>query len=70
MEVRIVIVGGRFAGLTLAQYLTRRINLDAVPSMAAHAYTLRTVGNGVVLGNGLIGRFEQADLEPDTVERQ
>jgi NADH:ubiquinone reductase (H+-translocating) len=46
------------------------VNLDAVPGMAAHAYTLRTVGDGVVLGNELIGRFEQAAVEPDAGERQ
>jgi NADH dehydrogenase len=46
------------------------VNLDAVPGMAAHAYTLRTVGDGVVLGNELIGRFEQAAVEPYPGERQ
>ena len=46
------------------------VNLDAVPGMAAHAYTLRTVGDGMVLGNELIGRFEQAAVEPDAGERQ
>jgi NADH dehydrogenase len=46
------------------------VNLDAVPGMAAHAYTLRTVGDGMVLGNEVIGRFEQAAVEPDAVERQ
>jgi NADH:quinone reductase (non-electrogenic) len=46
------------------------VNLDAVPGMAAHAYTLRTAGDGVVLGNELIGRFEQAAVEPDAGERR
>jgi NADH:ubiquinone reductase (H+-translocating) len=46
------------------------VDLDAVPGMAAHAYTLRTVGDGIVLGNELIGRFEQAAVEPDAIERQ
>jgi NADH:quinone reductase (non-electrogenic) len=46
------------------------VNLDAVPGMAAHAYTLRTVGDGMVLGNELIGRFEQAAVEPDAGERR
>lgn len=46
------------------------INLDVVPGMAAHAYTLRTVGDGLTLGNELIGRFEQAAVEPDDAERQ
>jgi NADH:quinone reductase (non-electrogenic) len=46
------------------------VNLNAVPGMAAHAYTLRTAGDGVVLGNEIIARFEQAAVEPDPVERQ
>lgn len=46
------------------------VNLDVVPGMAAHAYTLRTVGDGFVLGNELIGRFEQAAVEPEDAERQ
>ena len=46
------------------------INLDVVPGMAAHAYTLRTVGDGLTLGNEVIGRFEQAVVEPDGAERQ
>lgn len=46
------------------------VNRDVVPGMAAHAYTLRTVGDGLVLGNEVIGRFEQAAVEPEEVERQ
>ena len=46
------------------------VNLDVVPGMAAHAYTLRTVGDGMVLGNEVIARFEQAATEPDDAERQ
>jgi NADH dehydrogenase len=46
------------------------INLDVVPGMAAHAYTLRTVGDGFTLGNEVIARFEQAAVEPDDAERQ
>ena len=46
------------------------INLDVVPGMAAHAYTLRTVGDGMVLGNEVIARFEQAAVEPEDAERQ
>jgi NADH dehydrogenase len=46
------------------------VNLDAVPGMAAHAYTLRTVADGLVLGNEVIGRFEQAAVEPEGSERQ
>jgi NADH dehydrogenase len=46
------------------------VNLDVVPGMAAHAYTLRTVGDGMILGNEVIGRFEQAAVEPEAAERQ
>jgi NADH dehydrogenase len=46
------------------------VNLDVVPGMAAHAYTLRTVSDGIILGNEVIARFEEATAEPDEVERQ
>ena len=46
------------------------VNLDEVPGMAAHAYTLRTVGDGMILGNEVIARFEQAAVEPEDAERQ
>jgi NADH dehydrogenase len=46
------------------------VNLDVVPGMAAHAYTLRTVGDGMILGNEVIARFEQAAAQPDDAERQ
>ena len=46
------------------------VNLDVVPGMAAHARTLRTVGDSLVLGNEVIARFEQAAVEPDEAERQ
>jgi NADH:ubiquinone reductase (H+-translocating) len=46
------------------------VNLDEVPGMAAHAYTLRTVSDGLILGNEVIARFEQATVEPEDAERQ
>ena len=46
------------------------VNLDIIPGMAAHAYTLRTVADGMVLGNEVIGRFEQAAAEADDAERR
>ena len=46
------------------------VNLNAVPGMAAHAYTLRTAFDGVILGNEIIGRFEQAAVEHEAAERQ
>jgi CBS domain-containing protein len=46
------------------------VNLDVIPGMAAHAYTLRTVADGMILGNEVIARFEQAAVEPDDAERE
>jgi NADH:ubiquinone reductase (H+-translocating) len=46
------------------------VNLDVVPGMAAHAFTLRTVGDGFNLGNEIITRFEQAAAEPSDAERE
>ena len=46
------------------------VNLDVVPGMAAHAYTLRTVSDGMILGNEVIARFEQAAAETDEAERE
>jgi NADH dehydrogenase len=46
------------------------VNLDVVPGMAAHAYTLRAVGDAMILGNEVIARFEQAAVEPEAAERQ
>jgi len=46
------------------------VNLDVVPGMAAHAYILRSEGDAMVLGNEVIGRFEQAAVEPEEDERQ
>jgi NADH dehydrogenase len=46
------------------------VNLDVVPGMAAHACTLRTVSDGIILGNEVIARFEEAAAEPDEAERQ
>lgn len=46
------------------------VNLDEVPGMAAHAHTLRTVGDGFILGNEIITRFEQAAAEPNDAERE
>ena len=46
------------------------VNLDVVPGMAAYAYTLRTVADGMTLGNEVIARFEQAAAEPDDAERE
>jgi NADH:ubiquinone reductase (H+-translocating) len=46
------------------------VNLDVVPGMAAHAFTLRDVSDGMTLGNEIIARFEQAAVESDEAERQ
>jgi NADH:ubiquinone reductase (H+-translocating) len=64
---------GKIATLSYAHLVLAcgsEINLDVVPGMAAHAYTLRTVGDGLTLGNEVIARFEQAAVEPDDAERQ
>jgi NADH dehydrogenase len=72
-EVEFIRPDGKAATLSYTQLVLAcgsAVNLDSVPGMAAHAYTLRTVGDGVVLGNELIGPFEQAAVEPDAAERQ
>jgi NADH:ubiquinone reductase (H+-translocating) len=46
------------------------VNLDVIPGMAAYAHTLRTVADGMTLGNEVIARFEQAAAEPDDAERE
>ena len=72
-EVEYTRPDGRTATLSYAHLVLAcgsDINLDIVPGMAAHAYALRTVSDGMVLGNEVIGRFEQAAVEPDEAERQ
>jgi NADH:ubiquinone reductase (H+-translocating) len=72
-EVEYTRPDGKIATLSYAHLVLAcgsEINLDVVPGMAAHAYTLRTVGDGVTLGNEVIARFEQAAVEPDDAERQ
>jgi NADH:ubiquinone reductase (H+-translocating) len=64
---------GRIATLPYAHLVLAcgsGVNLDEVPGMAAHAHTLRTIGDGFSLGNEVITRFEQAAAEPDEAERQ
>jgi NADH:ubiquinone reductase (H+-translocating) len=72
-EVEYIRSDGKRATLSYAHLVLAcgsDVNLDVVPGMAAHAYTLRTVGDGMVLGNEVIGRFEQAAVEPEDGERQ
>ncbi|HTF62542.1 MAG TPA: FAD-dependent oxidoreductase, partial [Edaphobacter sp.] len=72
-EVEYTRLDGKRATLSYAHLVLAcgsDVNLDVVPGMAAHAYTLRTVGDGMVLGNEVIGRFEQAAVEPEDGERQ
>jgi NADH:ubiquinone reductase (H+-translocating) len=72
-EVEYTRPNGKIATLSYAHLILAcgsGVNLDVVPGMAAHAYTLRTVGDGMVLGNEVITRFEQAAVEPDDAERQ
>jgi NADH:ubiquinone reductase (H+-translocating) len=72
-EVEYTRPDGKIATLSYAHLVLAcgsEINLDVVPGMAAHAHTLRTVGDGLTLGNEVIGRFEQAVVEPEDAERQ
>ena len=72
-EVEYTRPDGKIATLSYAHLVLAcgsGVNLDEVPGMAAHAYTLRTVADGVTLGNEVIARFEQAAVEPDDTERQ
>ena len=41
------------------------VNLSEIPGMAAHALPLKSIQDAFTLGNALIGRFEQAAIEPD-----
>jgi hypothetical protein len=59
-EVEYTRPDGKIATLSYAHLVLAcgsEINLDVVPGMAAHAYTLRTVGDGLTLGNEVIARF-------------
>ena len=72
-EVEYTQPDGKTATLSYSQLVLAcgsAVNLNAVPGMAAHAFTLRTAGDGVILGNEIIGRFEQAAVEPEGAERQ
>ena len=72
-EVEYTRPDGKIATLSYAHLVLAcgsEINLNVVPGMAAHGYTLRTVGDGLTLGNEVIARFEQAAVEPDEAERQ
>jgi NADH:ubiquinone reductase (H+-translocating) len=45
-------------------------NLEAVPGLSAHSFSLKTVGDAIQLGNEVIARFEQAASEPDVEEQK
>ena len=72
-EIEYIRPDGKIATLSYAHLVLAcgsAVNLDVVPGMAAHAYTLRTVADGLILGNEVIARFEQAAVEPEDAERQ
>ena len=72
-EVEYIRPDGKIATLSYTHLVLAcgsAVNLDEVPGMAAHAFTLRTVGDGFTLGNEVIARFEQAAVEPEDGERQ
>ncbi len=41
------------------------VNLSEIPGMAAHALPLKSIQDAFTLGNAMIGKFEQAAIEPD-----
>jgi NADH dehydrogenase len=45
-------------------------NLAAIPGLAARGYPLKTVVDAMVMGNDLIGNFEEAAVESDAAERR
>lgn len=45
-------------------------NLEAVPGLSAHSFSLKTVGDAIELSNEVIACFEQAASEPDAEEQQ
>jgi NADH:ubiquinone reductase (H+-translocating) len=72
-EVEYTRPDGRTATLSYAHLVLAcgsDVNLDVIPGMGAYAYTLRTVADGMTLGNEVITRFEQAVAEPDDAERE
>jgi NADH:ubiquinone reductase (H+-translocating) len=72
-EVEYTLPDGKRATLSYAHLVLAcgsDVNLDVVPGMASHAYTLRTVGDAMILGNEVIAHFEQAAVEPEAAERQ
>jgi NADH:ubiquinone reductase (H+-translocating) len=72
-EVEYIRPDGKIATLSYTHLVLAcgsNVNLDVLPGMAAHGHTLRTVGDGLNLGNEIIARFEQAAVEPEEAERQ
>ena len=72
-EVEYTRPDGQTANLSYAHLILAcgsDVNLNVVPGMAANAYTLRTVADGMTLGNEVIAHFEQAATEPDGPERE
>lgn len=47
-----------------------RSHFFGVPGAAEHAFALRTLEQGILLRNQILGRFEQAEHEPDPRRRQ
>jgi NADH dehydrogenase len=45
-------------------------NMEEIPGLASRGYTLKTVIDAIVMGNDLIGNFEDAATEPDAEARQ
>src|SRR6266508_4004187 len=74
----IVIIGGGFAGTTLARELDEhvvlafgnRARLDLIPGLAAHALPLKTVGDAMHIRNIVLRRVARIELETDAALRR
>lgn len=72
-EVRYLSAGGERGSVTYDHLILACgsvVNLSDVPGFAAYAYPLKTIGDAIALGNDLLGRLEEADVESDPAQRQ
>src|SRR5437870_9830864 len=71
--VRYVGQGGEDASLTydhLVLACGSVVNMNMMPSLAAYAYPIKTLGDAIDLGNDVISRFEEAAIETDAARRR
>ena len=72
-EVRYLSGGGERGSLTYDHLILACgsvVNLSDVPGFAAYAYPLKTIGDAIALGNDLLARLEEADVESDPAQRR